>query len=77
MNKERRLRLCEIVERLNLIESELEAIAEEERDSFDNLPDGLQCSDRGLVMEAAADELDDIVGEIGDLSSQIENLINP
>lgn len=77
MNKERRLRLCEIVERLNLIESELEAIAEEERDFFDNLPDGLQCSDRGLVVEAAADELDNIVGEIWDLSSQIENLINP
>lgn len=76
MNKERRLRLCEIVERLNLIESELEAIAEEERDSFDNLPDGLQCSDRGLVMEAAADELDEVSGEVSELASRLEELIN-
>lgn len=76
MNKERRLKLCEIVEKLNLIEGELEDIAREERDAFDNLSEGIQCSERGEAMEAAADELEDVSSEVSELASRLEELIN-
>lgn len=76
MNKERRLKLCEIVEKLNLIEGELEDIAGEERDAFDNLPESLQYGERGEAMEAAADELEDVSSEVSELASRLEELIN-
>lgn len=38
----------------------LEAVADEEREAFENLPEGLQQADRGQAMEEIADKLDEI-----------------
>ena len=76
MNKERRQKIGKIIERLEDIAAELEAIAEEERDAFDNLPESIQYSERGEAMEAAADDLEDVSGEVSDLASRLEELIN-
>ena len=56
MNKERRQKISKIIERLEDIAAELEALADEERDAFDNLPEAIQYSERGEAMEAAADD---------------------
>ena len=76
MNKERRQKIGKIIERLEDIAAELEALADEERDAFDNLPESLQYGERGEAMEAAADELEDVSGEVSDLASRLEELIN-
>lgn len=76
MNKERRQRIGKIIEKLEDIAAELEALADEERDAFDNLPESLQYGERGEAMEAAADELEDVSGEVSELASRLEELIN-
>ena len=77
MNKERRQKISKIIERLEDIAAELEALADEERDAFDNLPESIQYSERGEAMEAAADDLEEVSGEVTDLSERLEEIINP
>lgn len=76
MNKERRQRIGKIIEKLEDIAAELVVLADEERDAFDNLPESLQYGERGEAMEAAADELEDVSGEVSELASRLEELIN-
>lgn len=66
MNRERRKAIAALQVRLADLESEANAIAEEigtlqeeEQESFDNLPEGLQQSERGQATEAAAEALDE------------------
>jgi len=51
----------------------IEGIADDERESYDNMPEGLQQSDRGTASEEAAEELSDAVGN---LQYTIDNLDN-
>ena len=64
MNKLQRKVLDEIVEKLESIRNDLEGLNSEEQDKFDNLPENLQESDRGLTFETNADILNCVVGEI-------------
>lgn len=47
----------------------IQEIADEEQDSFDNMPESLQASDRGAQSEAAIDILNDAVSEAEGLGS--------
>lgn len=76
MNRGRRNRIAEIMDRLNEIADEICDVAQEERNAFDNLPESLQYGERGEAMEAAADELEDVSGEVSELASRLEELIN-
>ena len=76
MNKERRKKISEIIEKLEDIVVELEELASEERDAYDNLPESIQYSERGEAMDAAADELGEVSGEVTDLSERLEEIIN-
>ena len=49
----------------------LDSVAEEEREAYDNLPEGIQFSERGERMEEIADAIEDVSRE---LSDQIDNL---
>ena len=76
MNKERRNRIAEIMDKLNEIADEICDVAEGERNAFDNLPESLLYGERGEAMEAAADELEDVSSEVSELASRLEELIN-
>lgn len=76
MNKSRRKRLSEIADELENLYQDLDAVASEEREAYDNLPESLQEGDRGCAMEEAADELDDICGELDDLRQRIESVVD-
>ena len=45
---------------------------DEEQDGFDNLSEGLQCSERGVAMEEAASNLDSASDSIQDAIDNIE-----
>lgn len=75
MNKSRRKRLSEIADELENLYQDLDAVASEEREAYDNLPESLQESDRGCAMEEAADELDDICSELDELRQRIEGVV--
>ena len=71
MNKNRRKRIADLRERIDIIKNELEEVMEEEQDARDNLHNNLQDSEK-------AEKMDDTIGSIeyaiGNLEETIENL---
>ena len=52
MNKNRRKRIADLRERIDIIKNELEEVMEEEQDARDNLPNNLQDSEKAEKMDA-------------------------
>ena len=81
MNKQRREKIGKLKARiqstqteLKQISSELSSILNEEQDAFDNMPEGLQSSYRGMCsedaidnMEEASEKLDGVIELLGDI----------
>ena len=57
MNKVRRNKINQLIEKLTENKKELENITSEEEESFDNMTEGLQATMRGMNMEDAIDNL--------------------
>ena len=64
MNKLRRKEIARAIELMEQAREILEAVMEEEQEAFDNMPESLQCSERGEAMEEY----------IGTLEEAIDNL---
>ena len=75
MNKERRERLEEIHQRLLEIVGEIEEIAGEEEEAYDNLPDGIQDSERGQKMSDNVDTLYSILSSMESIDDEIEQVL--
>ena len=75
MNKQRRKRLSEATELLGAALSIIEEVKAEEEEAFDNLPEGIQCGERGEQMEEYISILDDVYGSIEELDLQITEII--
>ena len=50
MNATRRKLLADILDRLSSIKAEIDELKDLEQEAFDNLPEGIQASDRGEKM---------------------------
>ena len=72
MNATRRETLDKAVALLEEAKSLIDGAAEEERDAYDNLPEGLQEAERGQRMDEAATELEEASSTIDDVISQVE-----
>lgn len=66
MNKQRREKIDKLKGRLSSVKmevksisSELSVILDEEQDAFDNMPEGLQSSYRGMCSEDAIDSMEE------------------
>lgn len=75
MNKARRKRISDAIEKLEKIMAEFEDIRDDEQDCFDNLPESLQYSERGETMEEAIDVLDTVLDNINDAIDAARELI--
>lgn len=75
MNKARRERISEAIEQLRSLRDELEELSEEEQEAFDNLPENLQYSNRGELMEEAIGALTEAYESIDDVIDNIEGVI--
>lgn len=71
MNKNRRKAIAEVKNILEYASSSLELIRDEEQQSFDNLPEGIQESEIG---EKMSDCIECLEAAIDDLSEAIDNL---
>lgn len=71
MNKERRKKLVAIREALDAELTGLREVAEAERDAFDAMPEGLQNSQRGEAAGETADTLEDLVGRLDEVCSDL------
>lgn len=81
MNKQRREKIRQLKARFQDIQTELKQasselffILNEEQDVFDNMPEGLQSSYRGMCsedaidsMEEASEKLDEVIELLGDI----------
>lgn len=75
MNRDRRLRLREAQALLEQAEAIVREVADDERAAFENLPESLQESDRGVEMEETVDALEDAATEIESAASTIVDRI--
>ncbi len=62
-----RARLEDINEGLIKVKAELYQIREEEQDAYDNLPESLQESSRGEVMQEAIDKIEEIIDGLDEI----------
>ncbi len=77
MNNIRRKELAAIVDLANKlstlldeIRNDLENIRDEEQDAYDNMPEGLQASERGENSEAAISQMEDALSMLTDLDPE-------
>lgn len=72
MNKATRAEIADLMAKLEDIKIDIENLQSEERDKFDNMPEGLQQSDNGQKCEAAADALETAVSSLEDAIGSLE-----
>lgn len=74
MNNERRKRIASALEQMEEVKSEIEQLAEEEREAYDNMPESLQESERGCAMEEAADNLDNAASSLEEAMEYLQGI---
>jgi len=75
MNKERRKWLGEVQDKLMDAQAEIEEIKDEEECAYDNLPEGIQDSERGEAMQDAIETLESVYDNIQDAIDNISELL--
>lgn len=76
MNKERRKRLEVVAQTIDELVQEMYDIQNDEQDAFDNLPEGLQMSERGDQMQDNIDNIDSIISDLENIADEIDEIIN-
>lgn len=73
MNQDRRKQIDEAAGMLQDALALIEQIRDEEQEAFDNMPESLQQSDRGIASEEAANDLSEAVDNITETIDTLEN----
>ena len=73
MNNERRKEITAILEQMSELRGKVEDLQNQEQEAFDNMPEGLQQSDRGQACETAASRLDDAMTAFDEIESALED----
>ena len=73
MNKQRRTEIEAVLNELADLRSRIESIQSDEQDAYDNMPEGLQQSERGQKAEEACSRLEDAVTAIEDIESALND----
>lgn len=73
MNKKRRKSIEDIINKIEELKIDIETIKDEEQEAYDNMPEGLQCSQMCENMESAIssleyayDSLDDAINNLNE-----------
>lgn len=74
MNAKIRKEIAKHIEALIEITDKLESIRDDESEKYDNMPDGLQNSERGEKMQEAIDNLDSTISAIEEAVEYLENI---
>lgn len=75
MNKQNRKDLQGYVDSLEKIKSNIETMMEEEQSKFDNMPEGLQESERGEAIQEAIDNLESASGSLEEAIDYLNEII--
>lgn len=71
MNAQRRKEIQAVLNELADLRSRVDTLHNEEQEAFDNMPEGLQASDRGQASEAAASALDDALSAFDEIETSL------
>lgn len=74
MNKQNRKVIEGYINSLEDIKQNIESMLEDEETKFDNMPEGLQESERGEALQNAIDNLDSAISAIEEAVEYIENI---
>jgi len=75
MNAQRRKEIDNIISKLEDLKQDIVSMQDEEQGYFDNMPEGLQSSEKGEKAESAVDALDNSVSLINDaIDSLMESM---
>lgn len=72
MNNNRRKQISALLAQLNEIRDSVEQLQGEEQEGFDNLPEGLQQSEKGHSMEQAAEQLGSALESVDEALQALE-----
>ena len=75
MNKDRRKRLCKIIEQADELLEQLQAIEEEEQTALDNTPESLQLTDRYADMEMAVEAMAEAADSLTVIINGLEGIL--
>lgn len=75
MNKNRRKELESISAELEALKERLETTREEEQEAYDNMPEGLQESERGELMYGYIDDMDNGISDLESLVDSLNEII--
>lgn len=76
MNKDRRNRLSGVIDTIADAISELEEIRDEEQDALDSLPESLQYSSKGEMMQEYIDDMESVMSDMGNVQESIQEIID-
>ena len=75
MNKQDRKQISELITQVEELRDQINYLAETERQKYENLPEGLQMSDRGQGFEECATALAEAASEMDDAITALEQLV--
>lgn len=74
MNKQRRIELKHIIDKLEDSKDKINIILSDEQDYYDNMPENLQGSIRGMESEEYIDILSDVIESMDDIIECIRQI---
>ena len=74
MNAERRTKLHKAVEAIRNLITELEDVRDAEQDAYDNMPEGLQQSERGQASEQSITDIESAISNAEAAADDLENI---
>lgn len=75
MNARTRKEIEGIIDDLNDLRERIVTIQDDEQEKYDNLTEGLQCSQMGQSLQEAVDNMDSVLDRIDDAVSYLECII--
>jgi hypothetical protein len=75
MNKHRRKELKDAIKGINTAQWVIDAVRDCEQESFENMPESIQESERGENMSTHVDEMDDLLMELESIEQRIDAII--
>ena len=75
MNKQRRKSLTEAYDKLAEVQEAIEFLRDEEQDAFDNLPEGIQESERGEQMQGYIDSMDSALSSLEEAADYLNEVL--
>ena len=74
MNNQRRKAIIEVTKKIELAAQNLRTLLEEEQEYYDNMPENLQGSERGMDSESAQDCIESAIESLEDAVLSLEEI---